>query len=128
MKKCVAILLLSLYVFGATDAYQLLKFPLFIQHYIVHKQQNPSLSIAGFLQIHYNDGLLVVDDDFEQDMQLPFKTSQVSFGQSNNIIIPSVTPINFFSAETYREDFFNYKQQLHCLLNKNSIFQPPKPC
>ncbi|CAN5589969.1 hypothetical protein BH10BAC2_BH10BAC2_20800 [soil metagenome] len=82
--------------------------------------------MSGFLQIHYNDGLLVVDDDFEQDMQLPYKTSQVVFGQSNNIIIPSVTPINLFSVETYKENFFNYKQQLHCLLNKKSIFQPPK--
>lgn len=128
MKKYASIFLLSLYVFGATDAYQLLKLPVFIQHYITHKQQNPALSIAGFLQIHYNDGLLVVDDDFEQDMQLPFKTSQVSFGHSNNIIIPSFTPIHLFSIEAYREDFFNYKQQLHCLLDKNSIFQPPKAC
>lgn len=123
-----AILLLSLYLFGATDAYQLLKLPLLVQHFLVHKQQNPLLSIEGFMQIHYNDGLLVVDDDFEQDMQLPFKTSQVPSGQSNNVIIASVTPINFFSLEAYKEAFFSYKQHLYCLLNKNSIFQPPKNC
>ncbi|MEP6847205.1 MAG: hypothetical protein ABI861_14435 [Panacibacter sp.] len=128
MKKWSAIFFLSLYLFGSTDAYQLLKLPLFVQHYLLHKAENSSLSISGFLQIHYNDGLLVVDDDFDQDMQLPFKTTPVVFSQTTSIILPALTIINFCYPEKYHDDFINYKQQLNCLLNLHSIFQPPRTC
>src|SRR5581483_4420522 len=108
VKKAISIFLLSLYFFGSTDAYQLMKLPQFIEHYKYHRQINPDLSLSDFLQIHYN-GTLVIDDDFDKDMQLPFKTTQVEFSQTINIIVPPVT--NFVQAlpvfETTRYLAFN---------------------
>ncbi|QEC67784.1 hypothetical protein FRZ67_10930 [Panacibacter ginsenosidivorans] len=128
MKKYVVIFLFSLYLFGATDAYQLLKLPLFVEHYLVHKQQNPDLSIAGFLQIHYNDGLLVVDADFDQDMQLPFKTTPVVFSQTTNIIVPFAASIEPITPHKIKEVYIIYNQQVNNLNQGKSIFQPPRQC
>lgn len=71
MKRIAALLTLMIYLVGATDANQLLKVPFMIQHFQVHHEQNPQLSVAGFVYMHYINP--VIDDDHEQDMQLPFK-------------------------------------------------------
>lgn len=128
MKKSVAIFLFSLYLFGATDAYQLLKLPLFVQHYLVHQRQNPDLSIAGFFQIHYNDGLLVVDDDFDQDMQLPFKATPVVFSQAINIIVPFATSIEPVTLLEIKDVYIISNQQVNNPNKGRSIFQPPRYC
>lgn len=128
LRKFLSIFLLSLYIFGATDAYQLLKIPLFIQHYKCHKSQNPELTIAGFFQIHYNDGPLVIDEDFQQDMQLPFKTTQVAFSQVLNIIVP---PHPSFAENALREKAVVYNAYVERFDLKKavySIFQPPRFC
>lgn len=125
MKKAVSIFLFSLYFFGSTDAYQLLKAPQFVEHYKYHRHINPELSFSDFLQIHYN-GKLVVDDDFDKDMQLPFKTTQVEFSQTMNIIVPPVTNCvqTFPVFETTRYLAFN--QVIPHFLNNAAIFQPPR--
>lgn len=125
MKKMAAILLVSLYFFGSTDAYQLLKLPQFVQHYCLHKQQNSRLTLADFLQIHYN-GSIVIDDDFDKDMQLPFKTTQVEFSQTINIIAP---PVNYSVQATpafSNAGFLIYNEVIPSFLNDRSVFQPPR--
>ena len=39
VEKVIAILLMSVYLFGTTEAYQALKLPLLVQHYFKHKQE-----------------------------------------------------------------------------------------
>jgi hypothetical protein len=126
VKKAFAILILGIYFFGATEAYQLLKVPLFIKHFIMHRDADQQLTLSGFIKIHYLDPL-VVDDDFDQDMQLPFKTHE-SDGctiaanslpiQRMVVIIPPIVPVptpNFF-----------FKEANYSFDHLPNIFQPPR--
>lgn len=61
------------YLFGATDADQLLKIPLLVTHYIKHKKESPYMTLGSFFKMHYIDPQ-PFDADYSQDMQLPFKT------------------------------------------------------
>jgi len=89
---------------------------------------NQSLSVKDFLQIHYNDGPLVIDDDFQQDMQLPFKTTEVEFSQIIHIVIPPQSPVLLIAEGECKSNYTNYIHQLDLQLNIHSIFQPPRVC
>ena len=126
MKKIAAIFLLSLYLFGSTDAYQLLKLPQFISHYRLHRQQNSDLSLSAFLQVHYNNGPLVIDDDFEKDMQLPFKTTECDFSRTVNVIVPVATASLLFKPALSAPEFLTLDQVIPETLSGKSVFQPPR--
>ncbi|CAN5455784.1 hypothetical protein BH10BAC2_BH10BAC2_25440 [soil metagenome] len=127
MKKTAAIFLLSLYLFGATDAYQLLKLPAFITHYITHKQGNPSIGLADFIQIHYQDQI-VIDEDFQQDMQLPFKTHATDCCVSMSLatVVPTPLEIKLESPEQPQIKHILSNDNITLLLSTPSIFQPPR--
>ncbi|MFY8004133.1 MAG: hypothetical protein ACOVNR_04795, partial [Chitinophagaceae bacterium] len=72
MKKAIAYFLSLIYLFAATEASQLLKIPLLIKHYQNH-QLEKKVSFIGFLKQHYVDAF-EYDADYQQDLQLPFKT------------------------------------------------------
>ena len=74
MKHLAAIALLSLYLFGTTEACQLLKLPFLISHYVEHKEHNnSSISFIEYLALHY-DGQSHSGDEHQNDNKLPFKT------------------------------------------------------
>ncbi len=126
MKRIFAILAFSVYLFGATDAYQLLKLPLFVKHFVIHQKENAELSLAGFIKIHYLDPL-VIDDDFDQDMQLPFKTHETDGCMISAISIPiqkivfEVPPI-IVSPIVYTI----MEESPYFFLPMVNIFQPPR--
>ncbi|HPH31164.1 MAG TPA: hypothetical protein PLB49_04910 [Chitinophagaceae bacterium] len=70
MRKKLAILLISLHLFGNTEAGQVFKLPQLFTHYTEHKQLDHSLGFIEFLLMHYggDDG---TDTDNDQDQQLP---------------------------------------------------------
>lgn len=121
-----AVMAFFIYLFGTTDAYQLLKLPLFIKHFVIHQKENHSLSLAGFIKIHYLDPL-VIDDDFDQDMQLPFKTHENDMCTIDAISIPiqkmtievpsTIVASIVYSAKGESSYFF---------LPMVNIFQPPR--
>lgn len=127
MKKIAAIFLILIFLFGATEAYQLLKLPLLVQHYIQHRSEDPDISFISFLRIHYNKKL-VIDADWQQDQQLPFKTQQSAntfmFGfvsmPSHPISVQSAPPP--FVQKTFRID----KDPEYSFTRLQDIFQPPK--
>ena len=126
MKRTFAILAFSVYLFGATDAYQLLKIPLFIKHFVVHQKENAKLSLTGFIKIHYLDPL-VIDDDFDQDMQLPFKTRETDGCMISAISIPIQkiaieVPSIIVSPTTYSM----LEESPYFFLPMVNIFQPPR--
>lgn len=73
LKRFLSISLLVLYLFTATECNQLLKFPVLLEHYSEHKEQNDRISFIDFLQMHYA-GYDFNDNDQDRDMQLPFKS------------------------------------------------------
>ena len=72
MKKIGANIFLIVYLFLTTEAYQVLKLPVILEHYHEHKKENSNIGFIEFLDIHYMHGS-PMDDDYERDMQLPFK-------------------------------------------------------
>jgi hypothetical protein len=126
MRKCVAAILLALYLMGTTEAYQLLKLPVLVMHYLQHKQADPELTMAAFLQLHYNEET-VFDSDWAQDMQLPFKSHQENFG-----LLPFayLTPQHFINIErpafAIKQEHGVAMYQFNAGIYAADIFQPPR--
>ncbi len=66
--------MLSVVLLAQTELHQLLKLPALISHYLEHKAHNPTIGLGGFLVLHYLQ-TPIHDDDYERDMQLPFKAN-----------------------------------------------------
>ncbi|MCK6691317.1 MAG: hypothetical protein L6Q97_04370 [Thermoanaerobaculia bacterium] len=70
-------LLLCMFTASATPVGELLKLPVLIEHLREHRQETPDMTLIGFFVLHYFSGD-VRDADYERDMQLPFKTVELS--------------------------------------------------
>ncbi|SJZ60716.1 hypothetical protein SAMN04488128_101895 [Chitinophaga eiseniae] len=125
MKKATAIILLLVYLFGSTDAGQLLKFPLLVEHFKKHKQENVQMTLLTFLKLHYVDEQ-PFDDDYQQDMQLPFKTPDIICMTLHTVIPP--TPVTLFTPviELPREDYLIINDGPPPCRLPDNVFQPPK--
>jgi hypothetical protein len=128
MKKAAVIFAITVYFFGATDAYQLLKLPLFINHYVKHIAEDPNTTLASFVKMHYA-GEIIFDEDYKQDMQLPFKTQEKDICCSCSF---SVTlPIQKFTIEPIlltprKKNHPQLPQPDYSLVSVRDIFQPPR--
>ncbi len=77
MKKLLIILLLSSYLFSATDMDELLKINFVVEHYREHKKTDSSISFVSFLLLHYNN-----EDSTKKSTEhnrLPFKSHRSVF-------------------------------------------------
>ncbi|MCY0978845.1 hypothetical protein PGH12_09790 [Chryseobacterium wangxinyae] len=70
MKKMISILLLCFYLVSTTEAYQFLKIPDLIEHYVEHKALNHKMSFVTFLKTHYDHP--AKNGDYNKDKKLPF--------------------------------------------------------
>ncbi len=126
MQKAICILFLGVYLFSSTELRQLLKFPLLIQHYIEHKEQDKNITIWKFLSIHYEEAT-VIDIDYSKDQQLPFKSTDGYSGSA----LGSFVPTAFYSLveKTFKEESVQYIVSNEFLISSvylSSIWQPPK--
>lgn len=129
MKKAFSILLLSLYLFSTTELYQVLKFPILIEHYFEHKAITPQLTFADFLSAHYNNRHTdnILDNyDFEQDQKLPFMMNAGFFSAvfvSHDI--PSIEiEHSLFFVEDKKFPLANDSRRDKAYLS--AIWQPPR--
>lgn len=125
MRKWAVICLVFVYTFGTTDAYQLLKLPIMLQHFVEHRKEDPKISFTVFLRMHYADKM-VVDDDFSRDMQLPFKTAEACC-----VATPVSMPAQWVSIEVphpivLQQEFFLFDEPVDYSLIHGDIFQPPR--
>jgi len=124
MRRRIAILLLLIYALGATELDQLLRFPLLVKHFVIHKSQNPGMTFGMFMKMHYIDPQLF-DGDYVEDMQLPFKQAD-----DHCLILPSVLPeppvavCHTIRAFPYEHNLFN--DPYRPLQNNGNIFKPPR--
>jgi hypothetical protein len=128
VKKTTAILFFFFYLFSTTEIYQLLKMPVVFQHFREHQQENKSISFLVFLDMHYMHGS-PMDDDYERDMQLPFKTSENYFSSVSPAFIPEYNQI-LLSKPVEITDTKKIVSQNLFLLSPylSAIWQPPKNC
>jgi len=109
VRKATTIFLTTLYILGATEAYQLLKLP-----------------FSKFIDIHYFT-TATYDSDYQQDMQLPFKSSNrtVSLLNFDSYFIAKlfIEPIVFFTSQK-KHPLYNDRDYASNKLD--NIFQPPR--
>ena len=126
MRKATIIFLTTLYILGATEAYQLLKLPFLFEHYKMHQKFNQQLTFSKFINIHYFT-TTTYDSDYQQDMQLPFKSSNrtVSLLNFDSYFIAKlfVEPIVFFPSQ---KKYLLYNDRDYASNKLDNIFQPPR--
>jgi hypothetical protein len=126
VRKATTIFLTTLYILGATEAYQLLKLPFLFEHYKTHLQYNQQLTFSKFIDIHYFT-TATYDSDYQQDMQLPFKSSNrtVSLLNFDSYFTAKlfIEPIVFF---TLQKKYPLYNDRDYASNKFDNIFQPPR--
>ena len=126
MRKAAIILLTSLYLLGATEAYQLLKLPFLFEHYKTHQKYTQGLTFSKFIDNHYFT-TTTYDSDYQQDMQLPFKTSNrtVSLLNFDSFFVAkqSMVPVLIFSI---RKKYLLFDDKDYASNKLNNIFQTPR--
>lgn len=125
MRQIIAIALLSLYLFTSTDFNELLKFPLLVQHFKEHQQEN-KLTFSEFVHQHYTKGD-VNDSDRDQDMKLPYKSIDFTHAVCFTVI-PAIISIEFIKTTEFEE--LKSPNSFYAVLfssdNFSSIWQPPQ--
>ncbi len=113
-------------MFSTTEAIQLLKLPLILQHYKEHKATDNSMGFIRFIDIHYLHECPKAPD-YSKDMQLPFKTVSRSMFSITSAIVPSTTSIInqdlLFDMEQIK--YYKQNQKLDSTFPSN-IWQPPR--
>lgn len=127
MKKSIILLLLAVYLLSATELHQLLRLPVLVVHFFEHKQEQPDLLLWQYIKIHYA-AEVVVDADFERDMQLPFKS--VLHGGTSTVaaIVAPVYPFVALPFNQHRETFIERPVHFTSAAHLSAIWNPPKSC
>ncbi|MCU0421006.1 MAG: hypothetical protein MUC38_15255 [Cyclobacteriaceae bacterium] len=90
-RQALAWLVVGTYVLGNTEAHQVFRLPLLVQHYQEHRLENPAVSLITFVVDHY---ILLHDSADKRHEALPFKAHDcVSSGVAT--LVPEVvgTPV-----------------------------------
>ncbi|PJB12922.1 MAG: hypothetical protein CO119_04265 [Flavobacteriales bacterium CG_4_9_14_3_um_filter_40_17] len=125
MKKLASIFLLTIYLFANTSFCELIKIGVFVNHFKEHQFENEDINLYIFVTIHYFSGN-VKDDDYDRDMELPFKSHDVSPTFSVVLLTPSFEYIVIKSVGYSKHDFRFYKFSNIPTSHLSEIWQPPK--
>jgi hypothetical protein len=122
----ISIFFLCLLMISSRDFSDWLKLPKAIEHFAHHNQEE-NLSFAAFFKMHYLDDVKV-DEDYEQDMELPFKSDSGSLQSLlSSVLIPS-NGAYFF--EENMDEFLSSDSRYFSPAIPDSylgaIWQPPK--
>lgn len=125
MKRNIAIALTFVYLFTATELNQLWKLPIFISHFIEHRQESPDITLIDFVTLHYFSGD-ERDADYARDEQLPFRDDSECMIGSISSIVPSAASISYQSEILYLISFTPKTQDGKPSSSQASIWQPPR--
>ena len=108
--------------FGGSE---LLKLPALVQHYFQHYELNKQISIGEFIQMHYLEDK-GPDSDYQQDMQLPFKSMEAML-HSHIVVAPFSLPEFKFKPVAIKVEKLFMPASLPILFQSlSNIWQPPK--
>jgi len=125
MKRWSAILFLFIYLLGATNACQLLKLPLLVSHYIKHKQESPYITLGSFFKMHYIDPQ-PMDADYNEDMQLPFKTTPVTLCRNMPLFVSMLPVVAIQPPVLDKQLQLVFNDDIPSAFEVHNIFQPPR--
>lgn len=127
MRKWIAYLLLFFYCFSNTELHELGRLSAFFSHFKEHQQKDSSISLLEFIRIHYFNGNKV-DDDYQKDQQLPFKTADCANAAPSHVIpVPEafvLQTVEIFIPRSVPA----YDQSTLPACYPTDIWQPPKSC
>lgn len=126
LKRISTIFLLSVYLFSATEAYQLLKLPVVFEHFKEHKAQDKNIDFLSFIVLHYFRGN-PKDADYDRDMQLPFKTSDNFVVSIIPVTIPAICKVILPPQKfIHTSDYILKNDKAAAAAHLDAIFQPPR--
>ena len=111
---------------ATTPLGQICKLNLLIEHYQKHNKENKELSFIGFLKLHYFNGD-PKDDDYEEDMKLPFKS--IDFNNNISTYIAFEFPSYKIEKPTYTAltvQKFSKSDSWHSNIYLDAIWHPPR--
>lgn len=125
MKKSVAIFLLTVYLFSATDLKELLKIEVVIEHLQEHQKNDRSVTLFQFLVMHY-----ITDDgnskDNATDEKLPFKSHEV-YSVVSFVSVPNqIASLAFNAFPIIKDDFFVEDDSLIFTNYHALVWHPPQ--
>jgi hypothetical protein len=121
-----AVFLLCIHFFAATELTQLFKLPVLLEHYDEHKQKDKALSFGSFLYQHY-----VADqhnaDHPDRDHELPFHSHEDCISFKVSICSPFLfeglsVPVVYMEKD-HKTSFSDHTILFTYL---STIWQPPK--
>lgn len=126
VKKIAAIFLLVLFLCANSELHQLLKLPTLVEHYLEHKEKNPSCSVFSFLKDHYSAQSNHDKNSDGEHHNLPFKTNDCTAGHTilalENNRSYTLRVVNSFPVKIK----IVYQESDYSSATLNSIWQPPK--
>ncbi|MBC7557619.1 MAG: hypothetical protein H7195_11730 [Chryseobacterium sp.] len=126
MKKYVVYFMLFTYLTSFCEVRQIVKLPNLVEHYIKHKMANHDMSVYAFFKMHYLDKQ-IKDQDYKEDMNLPFKTHD-NFTSFFTLNIPPEKPsLNILRQAIYVHYLasFSYSEKFYPSIFQK-IWEPPK--
>lgn len=127
VKKFAAFFLVSLYMLSFSEIHQFLKLPELVQHFIQHRQQEPGTTLLSFLELHYVHQY-IVDDDYQQDRQLPFRDGDCIANNTITVDCPSQAVEVPANRPVVQKEFHLFNEDNPSLISITDIFQPPRHC
>lgn len=124
MRKTTAIFLLFVYLLGSTDANQLFRLPLLVKHFKKHQQEDVHTTLFSFLKMHYVDEQ-PFDNDYQQDMQLPFKSPEM-LCMAFPTVVPAPVTVIAPVVEISRANYYILNDGTPPYRLPDNVFQPPK--
>lgn len=126
MRRFFTYFLIVTYLFSFAEIREMSKLPVVFEHYLSHKMRDSSTTFFSFLKMHYLEDH-GVDDDYAQDLRLPFKSHDF-YGSAPTIVFPPKRiEFNFEhqSIPIEEQHNFAYSENFYpSVLQK--IWQPPK--
>ncbi|HBK87847.1 MAG: hypothetical protein U0289_01225 [Cyclobacteriaceae bacterium] len=125
MKRRIAVILTFVYLFTATELNQLWKLPIFISHFIEHRQESPDITLFDFVALHYFSGD-VRDADYARDEQLPFRDNSESIIGTISLLVPTAAGVSYESELLCQISFIPKTQEGKPCRSLATIWQPPR--
>ena len=111
MRKISPILFLLIYLAAVTELHQILRLPVFFEHYVEHRQDSPTISLLA---------------DYTKDQQLPFKNAtclevSISLAMPPDDFPETKAQVFSLSRNVVLFKSLNFHSSFHF-----SIWQPPR--
>lgn len=121
MKSRLALFFLVFYMIATTQVAQVLRVPLFVEHYMEYTQGG----LIHFVIHHY--GGHEVDEDWDIDQKLPFMNPSKVISVVATVPLSTIPLIDPSIEVICKKVKLLYKDQYSTLFG-GSIFQPPRIC